>query len=440
MLDGFDLGDAGLGEADRIHLLAEATKAAYRQRDALVADPAFHPLDVEALLSDASIAALRGRIRPEARSGAGGLRHARPQDTVYVAVADRDGNVVSFINSLFFAFGSGIYAPRSGVLLQNRGAGFRLIEGHPNAIAPRKRPFHTIIPGMLAKDGKPVMAMGVMGGQYQATGHMQILTGVLDRGLDIQQASDAPRSFAFDGKLSLEPTISRRGRRRSRRARPSRHLGGRAARRLPDRLGRSMQRRHVRRLRPSQGRHRAGGMTDGASDDAGGQHERDAATDPLDRELTLALPAGRGPALRHRGGLARAASAARSCASSANPARASRCAPRPDGAAAQGGAAGRGRDPVRGPRPADPAARRSGATLRGQRIGMIFQEPMTALNPVIRIGDQIAETFEAHGRLTPAERRARRRRAGRARSACPIPSGSSAAIRTSSPAASASAP
>jgi len=209
ILGGFDMADPALGEADRIHLLAEATKVAYRQRDALVADPAFHPLDVDALLSDASIIALRSTISTKRASAPAEFEMPIHRDTAYVAVADRDGNMVSFINSLFFAFGSGIYAPRSGVLLQNRGSGFSLVEGHPNAIAPGKRPFHTIIPGLLAKDGKPVMAFGVMGGQYQATGHMQIVSGVLDRGLDIQQSSDAPRSFAFDGALSLEPTVSR---------------------------------------------------------------------------------------------------------------------------------------------------------------------------------------------------------------------------------------
>jgi gamma-glutamyltranspeptidase / glutathione hydrolase len=209
ILAGFDMTDAKLGEADRIHLLAEATKAAYRQRDALVADPAFHAFDVEALLSETSVAALRRAIRLNRASAPVKFDMPRHRDTAYVAVADRDGNLVSLVNSLFHAFGSGIYAPRCGVLLQNRGCGFSLVEGHPNAIAPGKRPFHTIIPGLLARGGQSVMAFGVMGGQYQATGHLQILSCVLDRGLDIQQASDAPRSFAFDGELSLEPTFSR---------------------------------------------------------------------------------------------------------------------------------------------------------------------------------------------------------------------------------------
>jgi gamma-glutamyltranspeptidase/glutathione hydrolase len=209
ILSGFDMADSKLSEADRIHLLAEATKAAYRQRDALVADPAFHPFDAERFLSDATVNALRGKISLGRASAPVEFDMPLHRDTAYVAVVDRDGNMVSFINSLFHAFGSGIYAPRAGVLLQNRGCGFSLKEGHPNVIAPGKRPFHTIIPGMLAKDGQPVLAFGVMGGQYQATGHMQILSGVLDRGLDIQQASDLPRSFAFDGALQLEPTVSR---------------------------------------------------------------------------------------------------------------------------------------------------------------------------------------------------------------------------------------
>lgn len=208
ILAGFDMADPALGEADRIHLLAEATKAAYRQRDALVADPLFRPFDIDALLSEASVAALRSRISRGRASAPTDFDMPVHRDTAYVAVADRDGNMVSLINSLFFAFGSGIYAPRSGVLLQNRGSGFSLVDGHPNAIAPRKRPFHTIIPGLLARHGKPVMAFGVMGGQYQATGHVQILSGMLDRGWDVQQSSDAPRSFAFDGVLTLEPTIS----------------------------------------------------------------------------------------------------------------------------------------------------------------------------------------------------------------------------------------
>jgi gamma-glutamyltranspeptidase / glutathione hydrolase len=209
ILEGFDLSDPALTEADRIHLFAEATKAAYCRRDAIIGDPDFIPVDVEGLLCEASIARLRALITLDYTLDAARWGLPTHRDTVHVAVVDQDGTAVSFINSLFFAFGGGIYAPRSGVLLHNRGAGFRLVEGHPNAIAPCKRPLHTIVPALLEQAGRAVMPFGVMGGQYQAAGHVQILTGLLDRGLDIQRACDAPRSFAVEGSLTLETTIGR---------------------------------------------------------------------------------------------------------------------------------------------------------------------------------------------------------------------------------------
>lgn len=208
ILEGFDLRDPKLSEADRIHLLAEASKAAYAQRDTIIADPAHMKADVDTLLSDASIDAIRRKISLERASAATDWDGPEHKDTVFVTVVDRDGNAISLINSLFFAFGSGIYAPRAGVLLQNRGAGFVVNKGHPNAIGPGKLPLHTIIPALLAEGGKTRMSFGVMGGQYQAVGHAHMLSQIIDRGLDPQQASDQPRSFCFDGKLSLEPTIS----------------------------------------------------------------------------------------------------------------------------------------------------------------------------------------------------------------------------------------
>jgi gamma-glutamyltranspeptidase/glutathione hydrolase len=207
-LEGFAMGDDSLSQADRIHLFAEATKAAYEIRDEYIADPAQVAVDVEGYLSDTWAERARSRIRLDcAMPGPewhGGTEHT---DTVYLCAVDRDGNAVSFINSLFSSFGTGIMAPESGVLLHNRGTSFRTIPGHPNAIAPRKRPFHTIIPAMLAKDGRAVMPFGVMGGQYQAVGHAHIAHQMLDRGLDPQQAAEAPRSFAFRGRLRVEPGV-----------------------------------------------------------------------------------------------------------------------------------------------------------------------------------------------------------------------------------------
>jgi gamma-glutamyltranspeptidase/glutathione hydrolase len=207
-LEGFALGEDSLSEADRLHLLAEATKQAYRVRDDFIADPSQAAVDVEFFLSDDWAERARGEIRLDrALPGPdwhGGTEH---QDTVYLCAVDRDGNAVSFINSLFSSFGTGIMAPESGVLLQNRGTSFRIIEGHPNAIAPKKRPFHTIIPAMLAKDGRAVMPFGVMGGQYQAVGHAHFTHRVLDRGLDPQQAAEAPRIFAHRNRLRVERSV-----------------------------------------------------------------------------------------------------------------------------------------------------------------------------------------------------------------------------------------
>ncbi|HZS83008.1 MAG TPA: gamma-glutamyltransferase [Stellaceae bacterium] len=207
ILAGYDLAGAQWSEADRIHLLAEATKAAYRLRDDYIGDPAHHPVDVAGLLSEARAEAIRGAIRLDRALPDSHWSAAEHKDTTYLCVVDRDRNAVSFINSLFNAFGSGLYAAKSGVLLHNRGMCFRTISGHPNAIAPGKRPMHTIIPGMVMKDGRAAMAFGVMGGHYQAVGHAQIVSEMLDRGRDPQAAANAPRSHATEGVLRLERTI-----------------------------------------------------------------------------------------------------------------------------------------------------------------------------------------------------------------------------------------
>ncbi len=206
-LEAYGLGDEKWSDADRHHLLAEATKAAYRARDGYFADPRSMTISVEEFLSDARAERTRAKIKLDRATAPVDWDEPEHKDTVYLTVVDRDRNAISFINSLFHDFGSGITAPKTGVLLHSRGHMFRTIPGHPNAIGPRKRPLHTIIPGMLVKDDRAVMPFGVMGGNYQATGHAMLLMHVLDRGLDVQAALEQPRSFALEGKLQLEATI-----------------------------------------------------------------------------------------------------------------------------------------------------------------------------------------------------------------------------------------
>jgi len=205
ILGHFDLTALDPLGAERAHLEAEATKLAYDARNRFVADPRLAPDRLDHLLSDATAAALAGLIDPSrAMPDPAALTEAVHRDTVYLTVVDRDRCAISLIFSIFHSFGSGLASERFGLLFQNRGAGFTLAAGHPNEAAGGKRPMHTIIPAMLRGDRKLLMAFGVMGGQYQPTGQVRVLTNLIDYGMDLQTAVDAPRSFADAEGLHLE--------------------------------------------------------------------------------------------------------------------------------------------------------------------------------------------------------------------------------------------
>ena len=207
ILSGFDMAKLDPLGPERLHLEIEAGRLAYRDRDRFIADQDFAKVPVKELLSSSYADRLRREINPAK------AMHNLPEiemtsgDTVYISIVDQDRNAVSFINSIYHSFGSGITSPDTGIILQNRGASFKLDPAHPNALAPRKRPMHTIMPGMVTQNGHAVMPFGVMGGDYQPFGHVHLLTNLLDFGLDLQEALDLARVFPEDGAVTAEAGI-----------------------------------------------------------------------------------------------------------------------------------------------------------------------------------------------------------------------------------------
>jgi gamma-glutamyltranspeptidase/glutathione hydrolase len=194
-----------LDSPESLHLQIEAMKLALADTHAHIGDPQHMQHRAEALLSPAYLAARAALVDPAAARDPG---HGVPPrgGTVYLCAADASGMMISLIQSNYWGFGSGIVVPGTGISLQNRGWGFSLEPGHPNEVAPRKRPFHTIIPGFLTRDGAPLAAFGVMGGPFQAQGHAQVLLRLLVHGQNPQAAIDAPRWSVESGRIvHVEP-------------------------------------------------------------------------------------------------------------------------------------------------------------------------------------------------------------------------------------------
>jgi gamma-glutamyltranspeptidase/glutathione hydrolase len=205
LLEGSDLRSMGRGSATLWHTMIEAKKIAFEDRARYYGDPAFASVPVRELLSKVYArerAKLIDPARAARRVDAGTIALAEG-DTTYFAVADADGTMVSLIQSNYTGYGSGYVLDGWGFGIQNRGALFDLKPGRPNSLQPGKRPFHTIIPAFVTRDGKPWIALGLMGGDMQPQGHAQVLVNLLDFGMNLQEAGDAPR-FYHTG--SSEPT------------------------------------------------------------------------------------------------------------------------------------------------------------------------------------------------------------------------------------------
>ncbi len=205
---GFDLPALEYDDPDRLHILMEAMKLAFADAQAYIADPRQASIPLDGLLSESYTAERRALINMERALMP---RPGEPQhhgDTVYLTVADEAGNMVSWIQSLYMGFGSGLTAGNTGVQLQNRGANFTLEPGHPNEVGPGKRPYNTIIPGFITREGQPWASFGVMGGFMQPQGHLQVGVNLIDYNMDPQTALDAPRFCWQKGRqVSLEKSF-----------------------------------------------------------------------------------------------------------------------------------------------------------------------------------------------------------------------------------------
>jgi gamma-glutamyltranspeptidase/glutathione hydrolase len=203
ILEQFDLSKLDPNGPERFHLALEAARLAFGVRDTHIADPAYMREPVAGLLDKGFARKLSALLDPGRRVPL--PKSPKPgSDTIYLTVVDRDRTAVSFINSLYSGFGTGICTEKTGVMLHNRGSGFVVEPGHPNEIAPGKRPMHTIIPALAMRDGRCTLSFGVMGADYQPMGHAQVVTNMIDYGMDVQQAIDAPRVFYVDETTQVE--------------------------------------------------------------------------------------------------------------------------------------------------------------------------------------------------------------------------------------------
>ncbi|MEO7158667.1 MAG: gamma-glutamyltransferase [Vicinamibacterales bacterium] len=221
IMEGFDIKAMGHNSADYLHVVTEAKRIAFADRGAVLADRDAMPKDVLTTLLSKDYASTRrkdinmAKVTPRFTTGIATAQSASPDDfygrdlgdTIYLTAADSQGNVVSFIQSLFGSFGAGFVAGETGITLHNRGSGFNLTPGHPNEIGPHKRPLHTLVPAMIVKDGKPWVSFGVMGGDNQAQAHAQIVANFVDFGMHVQEAGDAARMRHMGQQLALESGI-----------------------------------------------------------------------------------------------------------------------------------------------------------------------------------------------------------------------------------------